>query len=122
MGALSSIGRTNQEADFPYLTSVDGERYITNVKDQDLIGYKYLNLSKTKVVEVIYKAAEDGTLELYTGMDGEKKAEISLKGTSVWVLGETRCIFGEDDRELYMVYKGSGGISLLTLNLKDKEV
>lgn len=122
MGALSSIGRTNQEADFPYLTSVDGERYITNVKDQDLIGYKYLNLSKTKVVEVIYKAAEDGTLELYTSMDGEKKAEISLKGTSVWVPGETRCIFGEDDRELYMVYKGSGSISLLTLNLKDKEV
>ncbi len=78
MGALSSLGRTNEEVDFPYLTSVNGERYVTNVKDGTLIGYKYINLEETKTVEVVYKTDKEGRLEIRTTQKGGTKTALSL--------------------------------------------
>lgn len=118
MGALSSLGRTNAEADFPYLTSVHGERFITNVKDGDLIGYKYINLAETNRIEVIYRADADGVLEIYTHAGGEKRAQIALQACSWWKAAETETVFTKEEQELYLVYRGAGSVSLLTLNLK----
>ena len=79
MGALSSIGRSNQEADFPYMTCEDGERFITNIKDGCMVGYKYINLSETQQIEVVYRADADGEIEIYTEPGGEKKRESRLR-------------------------------------------
>ncbi len=79
MGALSSIGRSNQEADFPYMTCEDGERFITNIKDGCMVGYKYINLSETHQIEVVYRADADGEIEIYTEPGGEKKRESRLR-------------------------------------------
>ena len=64
MGALSSLGRSNAEADFPYMTCENQERYIKNIKDGTLIGYKYINLRETRRIEVIYKTDKEGILEI----------------------------------------------------------
>ena len=119
MGALSSIGRTNQEIDFPYMTSVNEERYITNIKDGTRIGYKYINLEETGKIEVVYQTDVPGELEIYTEENGERKAVISLKPCKWWKTAETEVTFTEE-KELYLVYKGEGVLSLLTLNLKGK--
>lgn len=121
MGALSSIGRTNTEVDFPYMTSVDGDRYITNVKDGNLIGYKYIHLAETKTVEVIYRSDGEGVLEIYTEPEGKAKAAIPLHPAAWWTPAEQETAFVHNEKELYLVYRGSGSISLLTLNLKSKE-
>lgn len=118
MGALSSLGRTNEEIDFPYLTSDSGERYITNISDGNLVGYKYLNLVETKKIEVIYRSSEDGILEIYTRQDGKVRATIPLYRTNWWKTAETTSSFEEQEQELYLVYRGKGTLSLLTLNLK----
>mgnify|MGYP002595647851 FL=1 len=119
MGALSSIGRTNQEVDFPYMTSVNEERYITNIKDGTRIGYKYINLEETGKIEVVYQTDAPGELEIYTEENGERKAVISLKPCKWWKTAETEVTFTEE-KKLYLVYKGEGVLSLLTLNLKGK--
>lgn len=119
MGALSSIGRTNQEIDFPYMTSVNEERYITNIKDGTRIGYKYINLEETGKIEVVYQTDAPGELEIYTEENGERKAVISLKPCKWWKTAETEVTFTKE-KELYLVYKGEGVLSLLTLNLKGK--
>lgn len=118
MGALSSLGRTNAEVDFPYMTCVDGERFITNIKRGNLIGYKYINLAETERVEVIYRSETEGVLEIRTQPDGDAKAEIQLPACNWWKPAETEVSFSEEEQELYLVYKGEGSISLLTLNLK----
>ena len=116
MGPLSSLGRTNPEVDFPYLTSVEDERYITNVKDGDLIGYKYINLADTKKVSVSYLSDGEGKLEIYTE-NGRQKEEINLPKTDKWTWADAKTAFTEE-KELYFVYKGTGSISLLTLRLE----
>ena len=117
MGALSSIGRTNKEVDFPYLTCEAGERYVTNVKDGCLIGYKYFDLAETKRLEVVYRADGDGELEVRTSMDGKPVAVIPTPACAWWRCAETKTDFG-DAQELYLVYKGEGSLSLSLLNLK----
>ena len=118
MGALSSIGRTNSEVDFPYMTCEQGERFVTNVKKNDLVGYKYILLKETKSIEVVYQAEEDGILEIHSQMDGKKTASLELKQTKRWKTAETSTLFENTDTELYFVYIGEGMISLLTINLK----
>ena len=119
MGALSSLGRTNEEVDFPYLTSVNGERYVTNVKDGTLIGYKYINLEETKTVEVVYKTDKEGRLEIRTTQKGGTKTALSLSPVEEWTTASVKSCFSEEDKELYLIYKGEGTLSLLTLNLKN---
>ncbi len=126
MGALSSLGRSNAEADFPYMTCENQERYIKNIKDGTLIGYKYINLRETRRIEVIYKTDKEGILEIHTqmmphtcrcGPGGKKHAEIQLEPSQYWKSAETEIGF-EDEKELYLIYKGSGKLSLLELRLK----
>lgn len=122
MGALSSLGRTNKEADFPYLTCEEGERYVTNVKDGCLIGYKYFDLAHTKQLDVVYRADGDGKLEVRTEMDGEPIAVIPTPACAWWRCAGTETDFGKA-QELYLVYKGKGSLSLSLLNMKaDKGV
>lgn len=120
MGALSSLGRTNTEADFPYMTCVDGERYVTNIKDGTLIGYKYIDLAKTRRIEVIYQTDTEGCLEIYTDPEQDSRAAISLRPSGYWISDESVVSFETTEKELYFVYKGKGSVSLLTVNLKDK--
>ncbi|MDO4262511.1 MAG: family 43 glycosylhydrolase [Eubacteriales bacterium] len=121
MGALSSLGRTNREVDFPYLTSEHGVHYIENMKDGDMAGYKYIRLRETKRIEVVYRTDAEGELLIYTDPDGECKASCPLQPTSWWRTTETRVSF-DGEQELYLIYKGKGVLSLLTLNLKGTEI
>ena len=122
MGALSSIGRTNKEADFPYMTCERGERYITNVKDGNLIGYKYIDLSMTHEVSVIVKGSAEGRLEVRTSMnlDESPVASIPVHASDYWIPERIDTKFAEGDRELYFVYRGEGALSMLALELRSK--
>ena len=117
MGPLSSIGRSNPEVDFPFITSENGERFITNIKDGNLIGYKYIDLSVTKEIEVVYQTDACGQLEIYTEIDGEQRGSIHLEKTNWWKTAGTKVSL-DKKTELYFVYRGKGKLSLLTLNLK----
>ena len=117
MGPLSSIGRSNPEVDFPFMTAENGERFITNIKDGNLIGYKYINLSMTKEIEVVYQTDTSGQLEIYTEMNGEKKGSICLEESDWWKTAGTKVSF-DKETELYFVYRGQGRLSFLTLNLR----
>lgn len=117
MGALSSLGRSNKEADFPFITCENGEHFITNIKDGCLIGYKFIHLSETKQVSVVYQSDTDGELEIYTALDDKRKAVIRLRKADWWKTDETDVSFNEE-KELYLIYRGKGILSLLTLNLK----
>lgn len=118
MGALSSLGRTNNEVDFPYITCEKGERYITNIKNDTTIAYKYINLVETSEIEVIYLADEEACLEIYTNLEQEKRMVISLEPGTWWKPAGTQVSFNQEEKELYLVYKGNGTASLLTINLK----
>lgn len=116
MGPLSSLGRTNPEVDFPYLTCVENERYIANLKDGNRVGYKYINLDETGKLSVRYRLTGEGRLDLYTEK-GKKCEFLTLHEAEEWTWAETKTDFSEE-KELYLVYQGTGKLSLLTLKLE----
>lgn len=120
MGALSSLGRTNREVDFPYITCKDGERYIASMKKGSLAGYKYINLKETKKIEIVYRGEVSGELDIYTEQSRAAVGKIALKPTAWWRTAEAEVSFA-DEKELYLVHRGEGELSLLTLNLKGDE-
>ena len=101
------------------MTCENGERYITNIKDGNRIGYKYINLTETRKIEVIYQTDTDGELEIYTEIGDKRKGTIKLMSSAWWKAAETEISF-VNDRVLYLVYRGKGHLSLSTLNLKSK--
>lgn len=115
MGPLSSIGRTNPEVDFPYMTCVEEERYIANVKDGNRIGYKYLNLDETKTLGVSYRMKGWGKLKILTEK-GVSDYTLPLSETKEWKEASVKVQF-EGDRELYLVFEGEGVLELITLLL-----
>lgn len=145
MGALNSLGRSNKAADFPYMTSVSGERYITNIAWGTLIGYKYIDLERTTKVTVTYKASEGGQLLIFSSLkecekaqkeiDAEKtrdvsgdvrekdadnevvKAVLTLEKSEGWTKAAADVHFSDQEQELYFLYEGTGTADLLTLEL-----
>ena len=115
MGPLSSIGRTNPEVDFPYMTCVEEERYIANVKDGNRIGYKYLNLDETKNLGVSYRMKGRGKLKILTEK-GASDYTLPLSETKEWKEASVKVRF-KGDRELYLVFEGEGVLELITLLL-----
>ncbi len=116
MGPLSSIGRTNPEVDFPYMTCLGEERYIANIKDGNRIGYKYINLDETKTLGVSYRMKGQGKLKLFTEK-GATDFEIPLSETGEWKEDKVKVKF-DGDRELYLVFEGEGILELVTLLLE----
>lgn len=118
MGALSSLGRTNREVDFPYLAGGDGDYYIANLKDGSLAGYKYLALQETGFVEVAYQTDAAGMLEVLTAPDGATRARISLAPSEEWQTAGADAVFEPGEQALYLRYRGDGTLTLKTLTLK----
>ena len=67
---------------------------------------------------MIYQTDTDGELEIYTELGKESKGIIKLAPSTWWKAAETNVSF-EHDRVLYLVYRGQGSLSLITLNLKN---
>ncbi len=121
MGALSSIGRTNKEVDFPYIVADRGERYITNIKDSNMAGYKYINLKETKKIELVYRGNGTGRVEIATAPWGSAVASIDIYPSAYWKCASVDVDFGDKDRELYLIYRGNNTVSLSTINLRGQE-
>ena len=119
MGALSSIGRTNQAVDFPYIICPDeASSCITNLKDGTLVGYKYFDLSETEKIALVYKAAEDCRIEVRTAENGDCAATLQLTASEDWSRAEAPLKIDGRKSALFLVMKGKGTVSVRTLELK----
>lgn len=117
MGALSSLGRTNSQIDFPYLTCVSDERYITNIKDNTLVGYKYIALKDTKKIGIEFRGDCEGFFEIRSRRNAEAISKLPITSETEWKISSVETPFEESDTELYLVYKGEGSVDVNTLYL-----
>lgn len=120
MGVLSSLGRINKEVDFPYLTSDKQGRYITNISNGTLIGYKYLKLQEADIVGINYKCSGNGVLQVLTDIKGQPMYDIPIGESREWTIAKTEVHF-EQETELYLQYFGTGKIDMIELLFNEKE-
>ena len=123
MRLLNSIGRYRKEEDveFPYLTAVKDEQYITNIREGTIIGYKYISLKDTKHISLRYRAENDGYVKILTDIwCGEENCRglIRMNRQENWSIAGTDLSFEENNLELYFRYYGEGNAELLEIILK----
>ena len=134
MGALNSLGRSNKAADFPYLTSDEDGRYVSNISSGTIIGYKYFDLRKTHQIRIRYRRRGenyvDGMIRIFTEIDapdtacrGEIRVKTEVSDRTVpegtFRKAEGNVQFRDDDQELYLRYVGSGAIDLMEIELME---
>ncbi len=99
--------------DMPYVTHEAEERFIADIKEGTLVGYKYFKFNGLVSLTLSTKSVGNGTFEVYLGED--KKAEIKVPASAEW----TSCTADIDavgTKPLYLKYKGTGCAKLLWLN------
>lgn len=134
MGALNSLGRSNKAADFPYLTSDEDGRYVSNISSGTIIGYKYFDLRKTHQIRIRYRRRgenyADGVIRIFAEIDapdtacrGEIRVKTEVSDRTVpegtFRKAEGNVQFWDDDQELYLRYVGSGAIDLMEIELME---
>jgi hypothetical protein len=102
-------------ADIPYITHCgsgkEAERYITNLKSGDKIGYKYFNFTG-KVVLSLAVRGDAGAFAVYT--DEQLQGKLPFPGGENWHCAPMT-LSSAGDHGLFLVYEGNGTSDLLEL-------
>lgn len=114
-GHMPHCTNTKIDADIPYITHGDGERFITDIKDGTKIGYKYIAFEGKTKVTIKTRGTGEGVFEIHTA---EKKVgEILIAPAQEWTKTGTELeIHGVEP--LYFVYHGSGAVEFLAFELE----
>ncbi len=118
MPILPSLGRPDVDIDFPYITCRDEERFVTNIKDGVIIGYKYINLQETREITIVYRGKGEGTLWVQKMLEGETAARYIVEASDIWRKVKQKICFDKDDKTLFFRYEGTREIDLLELILE----
>lgn len=102
---------------FPNVNHSDNERFIAEICDNTLIGYKYFEFSGNKGIALTVRGTGTGTIGVYTEIGGELLREIAVSPSEQWSEISAEIILPDGVHPLYLVYHGSGEISLRDITL-----
>ena len=107
---------TNQkrETKEPCVVCEDGERYIKNISENTLIGYKYFQVEGRLSLSVMVRGRGSGVLEVRMQENGSACSRMEITPSDTWQ--ERVCILPERKGvyPLYFHYFGKGNIEILS--------
>lgn len=101
----------------PCIIENGGQQYITNVHDHTLIGYKYFYFYGETEITLQVRGTGKGVFSVCTS-PAETGAEISVEPSDEWKKSTGR-IKIKGTHILYLIYKGSGSVELLDIQMRD---
>lgn len=93
---------------FPNVNHWDNERYIAEICDNTLIGFKYFEFNKLKSFGMTYRGSCKGKFELRTAIDGEAIAELSVSPTDNWASSKADVTLPDGVYPVFLTFKGEG--------------
>ncbi|APO46112.1 hypothetical protein BS614_20160 [Paenibacillus xylanexedens] len=103
----------------PHITHRADERFITNISNRTLIGYKYFNFQGTTRLTVKTRGQGSGTL-IISDEPGKKRAAIKVDASDTWTLDST-LIDLKGTHALYFTYSGNKSIEFLSFSFEKSE-
>lgn len=103
-----------KDAKIPYIVCKNGERIITEVENNTMIGYKYFSFDNVKTIGITVRALDNpkGKILIRLSENGEAIAEIPLQGAREWTTFSTAVSIENGTYPLYFVYIGEGEIEV----------
>ncbi|HZG87980.1 alpha-N-arabinofuranosidase [Paenibacillus sp.] len=114
-GAMPHITNRKSPFDIPFITHEGDQRYVTNVKQGTLIGFKYFTFDGPIVLKVVTRGSGRGKFSVSTGA-GEA-GFIRLAGSDTW--GESEVVLDvRGTLPLYFTYHGEDAIEFLSFRFE----
>ncbi len=114
-GAMPHGSNKIYETSFPNVNNVDNERFITEIGNNTLIGYKYFAFNGNSKLVITYRGNATGTLLITQQLNGKSVGECTIKPTQNWKSIAIDADFEDGEKPLYLLYKGEGMFDLLEL-------
>ena len=100
---------------YPHITNKGEDRYIAEIENGNLIGYKYFDFQNVQKIGVEYRngyKTPNGSLIIKLSENGEKIAQIDLNPQENWTKAETDVQIPNGTYPLFFIYEGDGAIEL----------
>lgn len=114
-GHMPHCTNTLVDADIPYITHREDERFITSIKNDTKIGYKYFDFNGTTSIKIKTRGEGNGIFEIYS--DKARLGEINISQSDDWKIHRGEVII-QGREALYFIYKGAGSIDFLSFELE----
>lgn len=125
-GSMPHGSNQKLAAHFPHVGSRNNERFIAQLQDHTLIGYKYFAFDSVKALSVTMKSEKDAVMEVYQGIPkdyavggetyGTMIGKIEIPASDDWTVTKAEIPFEKGVTPLYLKYIGSGEGSLKEIN------
>ena len=115
---MPHLSNTRKNKYAPNVNHEGQTRFIKDIENGTLIGYKFFAFTGTAKIQVITRGSA-GTLMVMTE---QKKplATIRLQHANDWMSSETVSFQASGKLPLYLYYQGKGKIDLLRLSLQEE--
>ncbi|MCH5206109.1 MAG: family 43 glycosylhydrolase [Oscillospiraceae bacterium] len=97
---------------FPNVTDADGERFIGEISDKTMIGFKYFEFSAAKSVSLVFKGNGNGSFKVYTDLQSAPIAELDLFPCDSWTNVSDAISLPDGVYPIYLVFGGEGMFSI----------
>lgn len=104
------------EEHFPHVTHCGEERFIDEIQDDTLIGFKYFDFQGTATLQLKVKAQSEGVIEISQKLEGEPLARLQIPQTEEWSLVTGEIPFAKGATPLYLRYHGEKEMALLEIS------
>jgi Glycosyl hydrolases family 43. len=114
-GQMPHVTNSMLDADIPFITHNNNERFITDIKEGTKIGYKYFAFNgKTKVS---IKTQSEGEGKFIIATDKGRVGEVLVSSSTAWMENSTEVEI-QGIEALYFIYHGSGSVKFLSFMLE----
>lgn len=103
---------------FPHVTNRGEERFIAEIENGSLIGFKYFSFDEVKSISITAKCTANGSFSVLTAPDSEQAAEIILSPTDDWKEYTVPVNISNGVHPIYLIYSGDGEAELKEISFK----
>jgi hypothetical protein len=104
----------------PCITSGNKERFITDIADGTLIGWRYFDLRNLSSVTLTLRGEGSGTFMILDELNGNVIGTLPVHDLPAWTEVTAEASPLSDNAPLYLRFQGEGRFDLLTLTLHAK--
>lgn len=110
-GRMPHVGNGKSSQKKPYITHEGEERFITQIRNHTLLGYKYFDFEGKMNIYLVTRGRGSGRF-LVCNRPGDILGEITIQPSECWIENETR-IDVEGIHALYFIFQGKGSVEML---------
>jgi hypothetical protein len=104
----------------PHLAAKNEERFISEIENGTIIGYKYLKFEKIAKIGIKYRTYDkkpNGRVDISLSMGGGAVGSIMVENSENWTYSYGFVNIEDGIHPLYFEYKGEGSIEIIEIEL-----